>query len=104
MSGSNLVSPSATNSAVLIADSVATSGGSSDSIATFTKVGGLPVAAALEVQSTHGAILFPRMTTTEITALASSATAVTDGMVVYDTTAGALKVRQGGAWLTITAA
>lgn len=50
--------------------------------------------AILELQSTTGALLLPRMTTAQRDAL----TAV-DGMMVYNTTTGAMNKRQGGAWV-----
>jgi hypothetical protein len=51
--------------------------------------------AALEINSTTGALLVPRMTTVQRGAL----TAV-DGMIVYDTDVGAFYFREGGAWVT----
>lgn len=50
--------------------------------------------AVLELQSTTGALLLPRMTTAQRDAL----TAV-DGMQVYNTTTAAFNKRQGGAWV-----
>lgn len=50
--------------------------------------------AILELQSTTGALLLPRMTTAQRDAL----TAV-DGMMVYNVTTGAMNKRQGGAWV-----
>jgi len=52
--------------------------------------------AILEVASTTGAILFPRMTNTQRDAL----TAV-DGMVIYSSTDSKLQVRAGGAWVDL---
>ena len=52
--------------------------------------------AKLEVSSTTGALLFPRMTTAQRDAL----TAV-DGMVVYNTSLSKLQVRAGGSWISL---
>jgi hypothetical protein len=52
--------------------------------------------AALELSSTTGALLLPRMTTTQQNAL----TAV-NGMIIYNTTTGKIQGREGGAWVDI---
>lgn len=91
MAGINLLAPSATNTAVLIADEIKTTGGSSDSIATMTEVGGVPVAAALEIQSTLGGLLLPRMTDVQLAAL----TPVVAGMLAYNSTQNAVTVFNG---------
>jgi len=80
--GINLISPSTSTTAFLITDTVHTTGGSSDSIPQMTKVGGNTVSAALEIQSTLGAFLLPRMTSAQIAALATPA----PGMSAYNTT------------------
>jgi hypothetical protein len=59
-----------------------------------TEVNGVPVAAILELQATDGALLLPRMTTTEMNALSP----VVDGMVIYNTTVPGVYYRQNGAW------
>lgn len=92
--GINLVSPTAFSSAALVYDTVAVTGGSTDSTASMTKVAGVTVAAALEVQSTNGALLLPRMTAVQIAAL----TPVVDGMMAYDSTNGTPVVRSAGVW------
>jgi len=51
--------------------------------------------AILELLSTTGALLLPRMTTTQRNAL----TAV-DGMILYNSTTGQFNFREGGAWVT----
>lgn len=57
-------------------------------------IGGTPATSGLlDLQSTTGALIVPRMTTTQKNAL----TAV-DGMIVYDTTLGKFQGRQGGIW------
>lgn len=92
--GINLVSPSSFTSGFLIGDTVTVSGGSTDSTASMTKVAGVTVAAALELQSTQGALLLPRMTSAQIAAL----TPVVDGMVAYDSTNGTAVVHSAGVW------
>jgi hypothetical protein len=58
-------------------------------------IGGAPATSAkLDITSTTGALLVPRMTTSERDAL----TAV-DGMIVYNTTTAAFNKRQAGAWV-----
>jgi hypothetical protein len=57
-------------------------------------------AAQLEVASTTRAFLPPRMTTAQRDAIASPP----DGSVLYNSTIGALEVRQGGAWVNPTTA
>jgi len=52
------------------------------------------VASKLDVTSTTGGVLFPRMTTTQRDAIASPP----DGLVVYNTTAAKLQVRAASAW------
>lgn len=51
-------------------------------------------AAALDIASTTRGFLPPRMTTTQRNAISSPP----DGLVLYNTTAGKLQVRAGGAW------
>jgi hypothetical protein len=99
----NTVSPSTFTTAVLIGDPVAQTGGSPDCTPSLTEVNGVPVAAALEVQSTQGAILFPRMTTTERDALDSSTTATTDGMAIYNNTTDQFEFLQNSSWTSFTA-
>jgi len=58
--------------------------------------GSVPAASALlELKSTTGALLLPRMTTTQRNAL----TAV-NGMVIYNTTTKKVEFREDGAWVT----
>jgi hypothetical protein len=52
--------------------------------------------AILDLVSTTGALLPPRMTTTQRDALTA-----TDGMILYNTTTGALNYRKAGAWVAI---
>jgi len=53
--------------------------------------------AKLEVSSTTGGILFPRMTTTQRDAIATPA----DGLVIYNTTTSKFQGRAGGAWVDL---
>lgn len=92
--GINLVAPTGLSTAVLIADSVSTTGGSNDSIATLTESGGNPVSAALELQSTKGGLLLPRMTTAQRDLLN-----VVNGMQIFNSTTGGLDIYQGGGWV-----
>jgi hypothetical protein len=99
----NLNAPATYTTAVLIADEVQTTGGSPDSITGGLSLEGadlLPVAAALEVQSTKGAILAPRMTTSQVTNLDSSSSVTVDGMMLFDSTIGGFKFKQAGSFIT----
>ncbi|SMD31859.1 Head domain of trimeric autotransporter adhesin [Reichenbachiella faecimaris] len=53
--------------------------------------------AALEVSSTSGGLLMPRMTTTERDAISSPA----DGLMIYNTTTTTFQGRAGGAWVDL---
>jgi hypothetical protein len=55
--------------------------------------GSLYSGVALEVDSTTGAVLLPRMTTSQRNALSP-----VNGMMIYDTTQNAFRVYQNGAW------
>lgn len=77
MNSINLVSPQGFTTAVLIADKT-----NNDNIATMTQVNGEVVSASLEIQSVLGALLIPRMTTAQRTAVGF---VPTDGMIAYDT-------------------
>jgi hypothetical protein len=90
----NLISPSATNSSILIYDAGTYTNGPVDSVSSLTKVNGVPVNAALEIQSVTGTLLLPRMTTAQKNAL----TTVVDGMLLFDSDLEALQIRQTGAW------
>lgn len=50
-------------------------------------------------QTTTGALVVPKMTTTQKNALTAA-----DGMIVFDTTLAQFQVRQGGAWIRMSAA
>src|SRR5689334_6079372 len=90
---SNKISPTTFTSSVLVADTFTQANGSSDSIPAFTKSGSTPVSAALEIQSTTGALLPPRMTTAQRDLLVT-----TPGMQIYNTTTGESEVFSGGVW------
>jgi hypothetical protein len=53
--------------------------------------------AALDVQSTTGGVLLPRMTTTQRDAIASPQ----NGLVIYNTTANQVQARVAGAWVAL---
>lgn len=74
----------------VIAETVATTNGSPDSIQPgVTMIGGLPVAVILEERSTHGVHLFPRLTSAQLAAIESSTTtAITGGMMAYNSDTG----------------
>jgi hypothetical protein len=98
MSNINLLSGSTFTSGVLITDTVTAPGGSVDSIPNFTKVDNQPVSAALEINSTLGALLIPRMTNAQRDDLTD-----VDGMMVYSTDDSAFNLRTGGTWITFVA-
>ena len=91
--GINLLAPTGLSSATLIADSVSTTDGSNDSIATLTKNGGNPVSACLELQSTKGGFLLPRMTTVQRDALNA-----VNAMQVFNSDTGVVDIYQAGGW------
>jgi hypothetical protein len=86
----NLISPT-TLSGLLI-------GSASTGSLTLTKVAGVPVSAALEIQSSDGALLISRMTEAERDALD-----VTPGMIIYNLDTGVFNFREGVVWHDITA-
>lgn len=96
MGGINLNYPAGFTSAMLIADTVTSTNASTDSLATFTRVGGNPVSACLELQSTNGGLLVSRMTTAQRLALV-----VANGMVVYDTDLESFMFYENNAWAGI---
>lgn len=100
--GINLKSPTGLSACTLVADSVKTPCGSSDSVASLTKVNGLPISAALEIQSTEGAFVLPRMTTAQVAALNNATSVVTNGMMVYNTDSNAALTYANGSWGTGT--
>lgn len=96
----NLVSPSTFTTAVLIGDTV-TSGGAQQTIPSLTKVGGVAVSAALEIQSTTGTLLLPRLTQAQITALQTPTQTTVDGMMVYNSTSSSFNLFAGGSVLPV---
>jgi hypothetical protein len=88
----------------LIGDPVKTPGGSNDGTPALTKIlnpagtATLPVSAALEIQSTLGALVLPRMTPTQIADLDNTQSTVCDGMMVFNTDTKAVSIRTNGAW------
>lgn len=101
--GYNIHAPSATGSYQLNIGNLVFGAGLDGTGATLSSgrvsVGvAVPDASAkLEVASTTGGILFPRMTTTQRDAISSP----TDGLVIFNTTAAKLQVRAGGAWVDL---
>ena len=88
---------------VVTTDSAAFTGavsiGGAASITGVASIGGSAVTSALlTLTSTTGALLIPRMTTTQRNALTA-----TDGMVIYNTTTAALQCYQSGAWVSLIA-
>jgi len=78
-------------------------GGSWVQIATFNADGRVGIGTAtpatsaiLDVTSTTGAVLFPRMTSTQRDALTAA-----NGMVIYNSTTNKLQVRAAGAWVDL---
>jgi hypothetical protein len=59
-------------------------------------IGTATPAAPLEVQSTAGGILFPRMTTTQMNAISSP----TDGEMIYNTSSGKF-AGYNGSWVAL---
>jgi hypothetical protein len=55
--------------------------------------------AALDIQGTDGALLLPRLTTTQRDALTPS-----DGMEIYNSTLATVQVRNAGAWVSVPGA
>ena len=53
--------------------------------------------AALDVQSTTGFVILPRMTTTQANAVGN----IQDGSIYYDTTLTKFRVRENGAWVNV---
>lgn len=86
----NLTSPSASPSANLVYDT-----GPNGETRGMTKVGGVTVSAAFEVQSTSGSILFPRMSSAQVAALP----VLTDGMMLYDNNIADFVQRINGVWV-----
>ncbi len=82
-------------------NTLTTPAGSAYNIPTVTAVSGVPVSAQLELQSTTGAFLVMRMTTTQRNALVTP----TQGMIIYNTTANAFQFYQGSsaAWVSLSA-
>jgi len=91
----NFKSPTTFTTAMLVADTYDNASGSVDSVPTLTQVGLQSASVALEIQSTLGALLLPRMTTVQKLALTA-----TNGMMVYDTTLGATYNYASGIWAT----
>lgn len=86
----NTTSPTGFTTSVLIADTFP-----NDDIATMTTANGTVVSAALELQSTSGALLLPRLTAVQrdINTFIPN-----NGMILYNNTTDELNAYVGGAW------
>jgi hypothetical protein len=93
----NTKSPATFTTTVLIGDPTLSPNGGADSIPVLSRNNDSPVSAALEIQSTDSALLFPRMTTTQRDAIPNPV----DGMMIYNTTEPNFDLRIGGAWTEI---
>lgn len=98
MASINLDSPTGFTSGVVISDEVTAPGGALGSVQTITKVNGVPIAAALEIKSEKGALVLPRMTSEQIIDLESESSAVTEGMIAFNTDTQSNFVYSNGGW------
>ena len=90
----NTISPTSFTTSVLIADTLP-----NDQLSSMTMVGEDVVSAALEVQSSKGALLLSRLTTAQ----RDDANFVPDnGMILYNGTTDRFNVYQDGAWDTLS--
>ena len=80
-------------------DSSTVPSGSSENMPQATLVATVPVSAILELQSTTGALLIMRMTTTQRNAL----TTLTDGMMIFNTSTVSFQFYQNSAWVSLSA-
>ena len=94
--GINLISGTEIPASVLIFDTYTPIGGSPGTTPLRTVAGAanLPASTALEIQSTLGSLLLPRMTTAQRNLLNDC-----PGMLIYNTTTGGLNVRDAGGWV-----
>ena len=94
----NTLSPTTLTTSLLIADTYSATNGSVDSIPSLTINANEPVSAALEIQSTTGALLIPRMTEAERDELN-----IVNGMMIYNTDTGEFNIYANGDWFDIGA-
>jgi hypothetical protein len=99
----NFKSPSTLTTAFLVGDTIANPASSNDNLPTLTKVTtgpatGQPCCAAIEIQSTQGALLISRLNAPQFAAIANTAV---DGMIVYRSDLGEFLMRQAGVWAVI---
>ncbi|HEY3526675.1 MAG TPA: hypothetical protein VGK47_10790, partial [Nitrososphaeraceae archaeon] len=78
---------------IVLGNPIHSSNGSTDTLPSLTLVGGVPVNAFLEIQSTTDGFLYPRMTTGQRDAMVT-----VNGMTIYNTTTDTLDIYAGGAW------
>lgn len=102
----NTESPTTFTTAVLIGDAKPlhgefdTSSPDTIPILSLAPINGEFVDAALEIQSTLGALLIPRMTTLEF-AVFNARNRIVDGMIVYNTDTGAFNFRSEDDWVMV---
>lgn len=80
-------------------NSTTTPPGSNYNVPTSTLVSTVPVSAILELQSTTGTLLIPRMTTTQRNALVT----IVNGMIIYNSTTTTFQFYQNGSWVSLSA-
>ena len=93
----NTISPATFTTSILIGDPALTPNAGHDSIPLMTTVGGIPVSAALELQSIDSALLLSRMTTAQMNAIPTP----TNGMLIYNTTANQMYSYTAGVWIAV---
>ena len=82
----------------LISENIQVNGAGPDGISSLTKINGLPISAALEIQSTQGGLVVPRLTQAEVDALSTSTTtSLSPGTMVFNTDSGEFEFNKGGA-------
>jgi len=101
--GINIAAQVATTSyGIYQAGATTTDGSSRNVLQSFTTIGATSrpaTCAVLDLASTTGALLVPRLTTAQLATL--EAAAPVDGMIVYEATLALFKVREAGAWRTM---
>ena len=93
----NTISPATFTTSILIGDPTYTNNAGHDSVPLMTMVGGKPVSAAIEIQSTDAALLLSRMTAVQMNAIPNP----TNGMLIYNTTANQMYSYTSGTWIPV---
>src|SRR6185437_12501286 len=103
----NQTSCAAFNTTVVIGDAVRVPGGSNDVPPSLTEVliGGVstPIKAALELKSSLGPLVIPRMNNAQEAAMGVAADVV-DGSIIYNTQLQTFRLRQNNNWTNAAAA